>query len=124
MADTVSKKFVNSAVVHTPTGFFVANAGETKEVPKTLVERLTRDGAFGKAEAEKAAVADAPDDLTAQFNAGAYRVVKGNRIGDYVISGLGLAEPETVRSKADAQKRLDELNEALVAGGNTGAPTE
>lgn len=68
MADTVSKKFVNSVVVHTPTGFFVANAGETKKVPAELLPRLTADGAFGDGKAAPVAEAEGGGDLDSLSN--------------------------------------------------------
>jgi hypothetical protein len=119
-----SRKFVNSVVLHTPTGFFVANAGDNKPIPDDLVERATAAGAFGSEAAEKAVVDAGPKDFTGQFTAGAFTVAQAPGVGTYAISGPGLQQPENVKGKAAAQTRLDELNKALAeaGGGNSNDP--
>ena len=108
-----SRKFVNSVVLHTPTGFFVANAGETKAIPDELVDRAIAAGAFGSDAANKAAVEAGPKDATGDFNAGAFKVTVAPGVGNYAITGPGLGEPETQKGKKAVQARLDF---ALAAG--------
>lgn len=124
MADTVSKKFVNSVVLHTPTGFFVANAGETKDIPADLIDEATAQNAFGSDAANKAANT-VSDDATDRFKAGAFSVRVAPGVGNYAITGPGLPHPETFKGKAATQTRLDDLNKALDAsGGGNEAPTD
>jgi hypothetical protein len=119
-----SRKFVNSVVLHTPTGFFVANAGESKEIPDDLVDRATAAGAFGKEAAADAVAASGPEDATDKFkDAGAFRVVVAPGVGNYAITGPGVPHPETFKGKAATQERLDALNKDL-GGGSGEAPTD